>query len=115
MLLNYLKITLRLFLQQRLYNAINIIGLAIGLACCILILLYVRFELSYENQFSKALVEDFAAIETAGRINLGGTVLVQGEQTLTEHELRFTDQEILRVFDFEWLAGDGEIASSRYE
>lgn len=54
MLLNCLKITLRLFVQQWLYSAINIIGLAIGLACCILISLYVRFELSYESSFDKA-------------------------------------------------------------
>lgn len=51
MLFNYLKIALRLLVRQRLYSAINIIGLATGLTCCILIALYVRFELSYESSF----------------------------------------------------------------
>src|SRR5690554_2560324 len=51
---NYLKIAISHMLKHRLYALINILGLVIGLACCILILLYVRFELSYESSFDKA-------------------------------------------------------------
>jgi putative ABC transport system permease protein len=46
---NYLKIALRNFVIHKLYTAINIIGLAIGIACSILILLFVRNELSYDR------------------------------------------------------------------
>jgi putative ABC transport system permease protein len=49
MIKNYLKIAWRNILRQRGYAGINIIGLAIGIAACILILQYVSFELSYEN------------------------------------------------------------------
>ena len=46
---NYLAITFRQMLQHKLYSVINIVGLAIGMTCCILILLFVYQELSYEN------------------------------------------------------------------
>jgi putative ABC transport system permease protein len=46
---NYFKIALRNLLKQRLYSTINIGGLAIGLACFILILLYVQHEFSYDQ------------------------------------------------------------------
>lgn len=46
---NYFKIAWRNIKRQKAYSGINIIGLAIGIAACILILQYVWFELSYEN------------------------------------------------------------------
>jgi len=49
MLRNYLKTALRNLKVQRLYSAINIAGLAVGISCCILIFLYVSFELSYDD------------------------------------------------------------------
>src|SRR6266487_5519498 len=49
MIKNYLKIAWRNIVRQKGYSAINIAGLAIGIAACVLILQYVSFELSYEN------------------------------------------------------------------
>lgn len=49
MLKNYLKVTLRNIRNHKIYSLINISGLAVGLACCILIFLYVNFELSYDR------------------------------------------------------------------
>ncbi len=49
MLKNYLKIALRNARRRPGYSAINVGGLAIGLACCLLIALYVREELSYDR------------------------------------------------------------------
>ena len=46
---NYLKIALRNFLIHKGYTFINIAGLAIGIACCILIMLWVQDELSYDR------------------------------------------------------------------
>lgn len=46
---NYLKITLRALLKNRVYSFINISGLAIGIAGALLIFHYVSFESSYEN------------------------------------------------------------------
>jgi putative ABC transport system permease protein len=49
MLKNYLKIALRNLGKQKGYTFINVAGLAVGLACFILISLFVRFELSYDR------------------------------------------------------------------
>src|SRR3954463_2037840 len=46
---NYFKIAWRNTMRHKAYSAINIVGLAIGIAACLLILQYVSFELSYEN------------------------------------------------------------------
>ncbi len=49
MIKNYLKIASRNFQRHKGYSFINIAGFAIGMACCLLILLYVRHELSYDR------------------------------------------------------------------
>lgn len=48
MLKNYLKIAFRNLLKHKAYSFINIAGLALGMACGIMILQWVRFELSYD-------------------------------------------------------------------
>jgi putative ABC transport system permease protein len=48
MLASYLKIALRHLLRQKLYTGINIAGLALGIACFILIFLYIRNEWTYD-------------------------------------------------------------------
>jgi putative ABC transport system permease protein len=49
MLKNYLKIAVRNFLKHKLYSFINIFGLSLGLACCMIITLFIRYELSFDN------------------------------------------------------------------
>lgn len=51
---NYLKSALRNLLKHKAYSFINIAGLAVGLACCLLISLYVKDELSYDRYHAKA-------------------------------------------------------------
>ncbi len=51
---NYLKIALRNLARQKGYSAINIIGLAVGMACCLVMLLFVQDELSYDKMYSNA-------------------------------------------------------------
>jgi putative ABC transport system permease protein len=51
---NYFKISIRNLYKQKLYTAINIGGLAVGLASFILIFLYVQHELSYDRSFDNA-------------------------------------------------------------
>ena len=46
---NYFKITIRNLWKNKIFSLINIFGLAIGLACCILIFLFIRNELSYDK------------------------------------------------------------------
>ena len=54
MLKNYLKIALRNIRRHKGYSFINIIGLAISMACCILIVNYILFELSYDKYHENA-------------------------------------------------------------
>ncbi len=54
MLLNYMKTALRNLLRHKLYSFINIGGLAIGLAACLMIFLFVRNELSYDSWLTDA-------------------------------------------------------------
>ena len=54
MLRNYLKIALRNLRKHRTFSFINIVGVAVGLACFLLIALYVRDELAYDRFHAKA-------------------------------------------------------------
>jgi putative ABC transport system permease protein len=49
MLENYFKIAFRNFINHKKYTFINLFGLAIGMACALLILLYVNYEMSYDD------------------------------------------------------------------
>ena len=77
MIQNYLVVAMRNLRRHPAYSFINIAGLAIGMAACILILLYVQDELSYDRSSSKradrsvcGFVDDIESggqtIETAG-------------------------------------------------
>ena len=49
MIKNYLKVAFRSLLRQKSTSLINILGLAVGLACGILILMWIQHELSYDR------------------------------------------------------------------
>ena len=51
---NYLKIALRNLLRHKAYTFINVAGLAVGMACCAMMLLFIRYELSYDRFHKKA-------------------------------------------------------------
>jgi putative ABC transport system permease protein len=46
---NYLKVAVRSLLKRKAFTLINILGLAIGMAVCLLIVLFIRSELGYDN------------------------------------------------------------------
>jgi putative ABC transport system permease protein len=51
---SYLAMAVRQLLAQKLYTAINVAGLALGLACALLIALFVRHELSYDRHYANS-------------------------------------------------------------
>ncbi len=53
MLKNYVLIALRTLMKHRGYSLINLVGLAAGLTCCIIIVLYIREDISYDKFNSK--------------------------------------------------------------
>src|SRR5688572_33467833 len=52
MLYNYFVIAFRNLLKHKVFSFINVIGLTIGITCCILLALFINYEFSYERHFS---------------------------------------------------------------
>ena len=71
MIKNYFKIAWRNIVRNKLFSAINIIGLSIGIACCSVIYLYVSYELSYDDYNEKS-----------GRLFRLATITVQAKKTI---------------------------------
>lgn len=142
MLKNYLKIALRGFRKHKIYSFINIFGLAIGITCCILILLYVQDELNFDRFHRNAgriyrvvetratpegersvaytmpllgqtLASDFPEVEAFARLFQGWRITIkQGENRHIVRDYYFTDANFLKIFDFELLQGEPETAFS---
>ena len=138
MLSNYLKIALRSLMAHRLYSTINILGLAIGLASCILMFLFVKYELSYDTQFEKSdrvarmqmhqissagndewprtgagwkelVKSNYPEVIEGARITLFRTQLKVGETSISE-QVGYADKEIFKIFNFEFVAGSADTA-----
>ncbi|MGH7492866.1 MAG: ABC transporter permease [bacterium] len=133
---NYLKTAIRNLLKYKGYSGINITGLAIGLACCFLIVLFVRHELSYDRFHERAprvyrllhasasdpesrsalsasayaphLLHEFPEVEQAVRFftNAGAANLKSASEVRTVDGLVFADASIFEVFSFRLLRGD---------
>ncbi|MBT1711651.1 ABC transporter permease [Fulvivirgaceae bacterium PWU5] len=73
MLKNYFIIAWRSLLRNKIYTVINITGLAVGLCCCLLITLYIREELSYDQYHEHApniyrVLQSFRSPEKGARL-----------------------------------------------
>jgi len=140
MLRNYLKIAYRNIVKHKFYSLINVLGLAIGITCCLLIMLYVKDELSFDrhlpnsdriyrvvsnhmfsgNEFhaavtpaplASALVEDFPEVEVSTRIrNAGSIVFKKGESAIKEPSCAYVDSTFFKVFAFNVIEGNPETA-----
>jgi len=53
MLKNYVKIALRNIMRNKVYSAINIFGLSLGVACCLLLAMYIQDEMSYDKHHAQ--------------------------------------------------------------
>ncbi len=97
MVRNYLKIGVRSFVKQKYYSLINTLGLALGTAACILILLFVEDEMSYESPFAKhkliyRIVEDFPM---GNHLSQSATVPFPVKATLMNDFPEVTDAAII--------------------
>ena len=127
MLSNYFKIALRNITGNRLFSTINILGLAIGLACCIMITLFVRYELSYDKHWTNAdrihrnnlqlvrvappiaplLAEDFPEIEAITRALEPGSITFGYEgELIREESMIIADPNFFDFFNIEAVDGD---------
>ena len=139
MLLNYLTVGLRSLTKNKAYAIINLFGLALGLAACLLLLLYVRYETSYDSwlpdheriyqvqatwhepgqpispsQTSPQPVGDtimggFPQIEAVSVAQQGQLQIVRDGQPIYVDEL-YVDPAFFEIFQFEFLRGSAKTA-----
>jgi len=72
LLLNYFKIALRKIKRQKGYILINISGLAVGLACCAIMMLWVRNEKSFDHSWIKKTLISLSKLLTLSYFQIGG-------------------------------------------
>ncbi len=129
MVKNYLKVAFRTLIRQKTYSSINIIGLAIGLASCLLITIYVNHERSYDDFFpesdnmyrilngrtggwtppllAETLIADVSEIATATRINgIWETLFEIEERSFVQDGAIWADPQFFHVFQTTWIQGD---------
>lgn len=71
MLKNYLKISWRNLVKQKMYSSIKIGGFAVGVAACLLIALFIKEELSYDQHYSPQLFRVLGVITQEGDVKKG--------------------------------------------
>ncbi|WP_431210520.1 ABC transporter permease [Puia sp. P3] len=142
MIRNYFLIAWRNLRKNKIYSAVNIIGLATGLAVFWLMALYVTDELSYDryppnasriyrvthsgqsggnsfnlaitpSSFAPTLLNDYPEIGDAARIDAeGGGTLVYGDKKIQRNDIFAVDNSLLKIFGFPFLYGDAQNALS---
>ncbi|HEY1054071.1 MAG TPA: ABC transporter permease [Emticicia sp.] len=133
---NYLTIAFRNLWRHKGFTAINVLGLAVGLASCLLIVLFVSHELSYDHYHANAdrmyrmtlygkmdekeiklaytaepagpaLLRDFAGIESMTRIrNDGGLLVKNGKDVFKEEKIAFVEPNFFSFFSIRMLKGN---------
>ena len=137
---NYIKTAIRNLLRNKMFTFINLIGLAIGIACTLLILLWIKSELSYEKHHEKSdqiyqaylkgiqgddisyqsttspaiagiLKEEYPEIIESVRLgNLGDVVVKYNDKVLLESQGMAVDPSLLYIFTYPMLRGNAEVA-----
>ncbi|MDR1055052.1 MAG: FtsX-like permease family protein [Prevotellaceae bacterium] len=102
MLLHYLKIVIRSILREKMYSVISIFGLGIGVICSLLFLVWLRYELSYDNFYKKApyIYRVMEVEQKEGRLNYNIRIKEQALETLKE---TFPQVEQVTYIRKEWM------------
>ena len=136
MIRNYIKTAFRSLLKNKGFTIINVLGLALGLATCLLIVFYVFDELNYDTYNTKAdriyrltdeikfagndnmyavaqapaaaaLKEDFPEIEQVARFrSWGGNLVKKGNQDIREESMIYADPAIFDIFTLPMVDGN---------
>ena len=139
MLKNYLKVAYRILRRQKGYSFINILGMAVGMACCLFILLWVTDELSYDRYHKNAaniyrityaeiiggaydhydlppfpaapaFKEEIPEIVTYTRMLRRTGLFTYGEKKFDEDGIFYGEEGFFRIFSHEFIAGSPESA-----
>jgi len=128
---NYLKTALRNMQRNRLFTGLNIFGLATGLACSILIFLWVKDELSYDRfnpgaerifrltgkvkdiegammppALTGVLKNEIPGIKNATRLVSLAKVITVGTKKFDEKYMYYADSNFLQIFNYPLLRGN---------
>ncbi|NIJ51824.1 ABC transporter permease [Dyadobacter arcticus] len=135
MLTNYIKISLRNVLNNKVYSGINIAGLSIGLSCCLAIGLYIFDELSFDRfhvhfdstyrliekqkqsdglstvavtpgPLAPTMSKDFPEVMETARVGLWSGILSNGKQVSESENMLIVDPSFFKVFTFPLVAGN---------
>jgi putative ABC transport system permease protein len=140
MIKNYFKIAIRNIIKNKTYSLLNIVGLAIGVMSFIMIMLYVRYEFSFDkynsnaeqiyrvatrgslsgNEFTMAVspapvgaafVEEIPGVINFTRVrNFGFPVIRYKDKVFSEERWFNTDSTFFDVFDVTFLRGEAKTA-----
>lgn len=140
MIKNYFNIALRNFWKNKSLSLINLIGLAIGMATCMVILLFVQNEFSYDRfndkadrivrvvfkghvqgqemkeanvmpPVAKTLLADYPEVQQATRlVNAGSPIITYGEKSFRESAFSFVDPNFFQVFTLPLIKGNAATA-----
>ena len=140
MLKNYFKIAWRNLIRHKAFSIINIGGLSIGIAVCLVISLYVHYELSFDawNAYQDRIVritniihtpeadnivmapspvmlattlnQNYPEVETAVRFAPGKAVIKVNNQLFDEDYVFKTDANVFDVFPYRFIKGDAKHA-----
>jgi putative ABC transport system permease protein len=137
MLKNHFKIAWRNLIKNKVYSVINITGLALGFASCMIIFLVVNYELGYDNFNKKAdriyrvtlnavdfnpsvsmavtpaLRNYFPELEQVSQVwyQSDGLVTVNNKR-YSEKGYMFADAQFPKIFDYQWVTGNPSTALS---
>ncbi len=136
MIRNYLLIALKNFRKQKLFSLINVLGLTIGITCCLMLFLFILNEFSYDNfhkngkniyrimrvgemngerreipyvsaAYAPALLNDFPdAIQSAVRVMHDNDLISYQDISFNEKNVFLTDANFFTVFSFKLIKGD---------
>ncbi|WP_285057316.1 ABC transporter permease [Pedobacter ginsengisoli] len=132
-----LKIALRSIFRNKVSSFINVIGLAIGLAACLMLLLYVSYEWNFDRQaknaaqvykimsnlkgddgkismthdgtvpaLAPAIRQGIPEIKAICRLNYGKKQLISNGNISFKKDARFAEQDIFKMYDYQFIAGD---------
>lgn len=140
MLSNYIKVAFRNIFRHKGYTLLNVVGLALGITCCLLIMLWVMDELSYDrfhenkntiyrveqDQFysgrtfhvtvtpypmAQGLIDEIPEVKDATPYPYAGTLLLRyKEKAFFETTIRAVTPAFLRMFSFPLVQGTKETA-----
>ncbi len=140
LMITYLKVIIRYLKKYKSYSMLNIAGLTIGIACCLFIMLYINFELSYDTyhnnseriyrvskinenterlaanviEVAPTLLANYPEVEAAGIAGTRGEPIVSYEdKKYVEDRVKLANSGIFNILNIEFLQGDKSTALTR--